>query len=56
MAFNDLEKWKHKNFLEKQYTGAHATIEQKPYGATLDTTPAIAVYKLINVWWSFIFL
>ena len=39
-----------KNFLEKQYTGVHANIEQKPYGATLDTTQAITVYKLTNVW------
>ena len=35
MAFNDIEKWKHKNFLEKQYTGAHTNVEQKPYGAAL---------------------
>ena len=35
MAFSDLEKQKHTNFLEKQYTGAHANIGQKPYGATL---------------------
>ena len=35
MAFNDIEKWKYKNFLEKQYTGAHTNVEQKPYGAAL---------------------
>ena len=50
MAFNDLESENIKNFLEKQYTGVHANIEQKPYGATLDTTQAITVYKLTNVW------
>ena len=50
MAFNDLESENIKNFLEKQYTGVHANTEQKPYGATLDTTQAITVYKLTNVW------
>ena len=29
MAFSDLEMQKHKNFLEKHYTGVHI-IEQKP--------------------------
>ena len=36
MAFNDLEKWKHRNFLEKHYAGARANIEQEPYGAFFD--------------------
>ena len=35
MAFSDLEKRKHKNFLEKHYAGAGANIEQKPYGGSL---------------------
>ena len=35
MAFSDLEKRKHKNFLEKHYAGARANIEQKLYGASL---------------------
>ena len=35
MAFRELEKRKHKNVLEKQYSGARANIVQKPYGATL---------------------
>ena len=34
MAFRDLEKRKHKNFLEKQYAGARANTEQKFYGAS----------------------
>ena len=42
MAFSDLEKRKHKNFLEKHYAGARANIEQKPYEASL---------KLINLNW-----
>ena len=29
MAFSDLEKRKHKNFLEKLYAGARANIEKK---------------------------
>ena len=36
MAFSDLEKRKHKNFLEKHYAGARANIEQKLYGASLN--------------------
>ena len=35
IAFSNLEKRKHKNFLEKQCAGARANIEQKPYGASL---------------------
>ena len=42
MAFSDLEKRKHRNFLEKHYAGARANIEQKPYEASL---------KLINLNW-----
>ena len=34
MALSDLEKQKHKNFLEK-HAGALASIEQKPYRASL---------------------
>ena len=34
MAFSDLEKRKHKTFLEKLYAGARANIEEKPYGAS----------------------
>ena len=30
MALSDLEMQKHKNFLEKHYTGVHIIIEQKP--------------------------
>ena len=36
MAFSDLEKRKHRNFLEKHYAGARANIEQKPYEASLN--------------------
>ena len=35
MAFSDLEKRKHKNFLEKLYAGALTNVEQKAYGASL---------------------
>ena len=35
MAFSELEKRKHEKFLEKQYAGAHANIEQTPYGTSL---------------------
>ena len=35
IAFSNLEKRKHKNFMEKQCAGARANIEQKPYGASL---------------------
>ena len=34
MAFSDLEKRKHKNFLEKHYAGARANIDWKPYEAS----------------------
>ena len=34
MAFSDLEKRKHKNFLEKHYAGARANIKWKPYEAS----------------------
>ena len=30
MAFNDIEKQNHKTFLQKQYDGVRANIEQKP--------------------------
>ena len=36
VAFSDLEKRKHRNFLEKHYAGARANIEQKPYEASLN--------------------
>ena len=36
MAFSDLEKRKHKIFLEKRYAGASANIEQKLYGGSLN--------------------
>ena len=35
MAFTDHERRKHKHFLEKNYAGARANIEQKLYGASL---------------------
>ena len=35
MAFSDLQKRKNKTFLEKQYAGVRAIIEQIPYGAFL---------------------
>lgn len=35
MDFGNLEKRKHTNFLEKHHAGAHAIIEQKPYGTSL---------------------
>ena len=35
MALSDFEKQKHKNFLEKHHAGALASIEQKPYRASL---------------------
>ena len=35
MAFSDFEKRKHKHFIRKNYAGARANIEQKPYGAFL---------------------
>ena len=35
MAFRDLEKRKHKSFLEKQHDGARANGEQKPYEASV---------------------
>ena len=34
MAFSDLEKRKHKNFLEKHYAGARANIKWKRYEAS----------------------
>ena len=36
MTLSDLEKRKHKNFLEKHYAGARAIIKQKLYGASLN--------------------
>ena len=44
MAFSDLEKRKHKNFLEKHYAGAGANIEQKPYGGSLNDGKNIFSY------------
>ena len=38
MVFGDLEKREHKSFLQKHHAGAHANIEQKPYGASLRRT------------------
>ena len=35
MAFSDLEKQNHKTFPQKQYDGARANIELKPYRAPL---------------------
>ena len=35
MTFSDLEKRKHKMFLEKKYTGTRTSIEQIRYGASL---------------------
>ena len=35
MAFSDLQKRKNKTFLEKQYVGVRAIIEQISYGAFL---------------------
>ena len=37
MAFSDLEKQKNKNFLEKHFIGAHANIEQNPYGGEFNS-------------------
>ena len=34
-AFSDLEKKNHKKFLQKQYDGVHANIEQKPFWTSL---------------------
>ena len=34
MAFSDLKKQKHENFLEKYYADACANIKQKPYGGS----------------------
>ena len=36
MAFRDLEKRKHKSFLEKQYADARVNTEQKLYGASFN--------------------
>ena len=36
MAFSELEKRKHEKFLEKQYAGARANIEQKALWNFLD--------------------
>ena len=34
MAFSDLKKQKHENFLEKYYADARTNIKQKPYGGS----------------------
>ena len=34
MAFSDLTKQKHENFLEKYYADARTNIKQKPYGGS----------------------
>ena len=43
MAFSELEKRKHEKFLEKQYAGVRANIEQTPYGTSL-TVPLLFYY------------
>lgn len=35
MAFSDLESENIKSFLEEQYSGVRANIEQKPHGASI---------------------
>ena len=48
MAFSDLEKWKHKNFLEKHYAGARANIEQKPYEASFNFFGKVLLWKCVK--------
>ena len=45
MAFNNLEKRKTKNFLEKQYACVHPNIDQKPSGATLIHNSDVAWFQ-----------
>ena len=44
MTLSDLEKRKHKNFLEKHYAGARAIIKQKLYGASLNIAKLPSVF------------
>ena len=47
MAFSDIERRKDKNFsLEKEYAGARANIEEKPYGATLNNN---LIFKSLEI-------
>ena len=48
MAFSDLEKRKHKNFLEKHNAGARANIEQKPYEASLNFLEEVFLRKCVK--------
>ena len=48
MAFSELEKRKHEKFLEKQYAGARASIEQKPYGASLTFPLTVLLHRPIT--------
>ena len=48
MAFSDLEKRKHKNFLEKHNAGARANIEQKPYEASLNFLEEVFLWKCVK--------
>ena len=56
MAFSDIERRKDKNFsLEKNYAGACANIEEKPYGATLNNSLIfksleISKHLILQVW------
>ena len=48
MAFSELEKRKHEKFLEKQYAGARANIEQKPYGTSLTVPLTVLLHRPIT--------
>ena len=45
MAFSDLEKQNHKTFLQKQYDGVRANIEQKPHRVSLSAI--LQFYRII---------
>ena len=45
MAFSDLEKRKHKSFLEKHNAGARANIKWKPYKAFLNFIEEVLLWK-----------
>ena len=48
MAFSDLEKRKHKSFLEKHNAGARANIKWKPYKAFLNFLEEVLLWKCVK--------
>ena len=55
MAFSDLEKRKHKSFLEKHNAGARANIKWKPYKAFLNFIEEVLLWKCVKRSFKFFF-